>query len=180
MGSLAHGRLLKLLDRRGFRVLERRLCPTELGVPSRRPRYYLVASRAPLTPPAPSSVPLRPLAHYLDPAAADLSLRLPDHVLAKFGKGLRVLDPGDPAAYTTCFTSSYGKSVMHAGSYLRCGEGARYFAPEELARLLHFPGKFRFPESMPIRRKWHLLGNSLSVIAVRAVLGVLPAFSAAK
>ena len=42
---------MALLDERGYDVRERQLCPTELGVPSRRPRYYLVASRVGLMPP---------------------------------------------------------------------------------------------------------------------------------
>ncbi len=183
-GSQAHGRLLALLDSRGFQVRERRLCPTELGIPSRRPRYYLIASRLPFTPQTDKPHALRrPLADYLepDPQSEFLdSLRLPSHILTKFGSGLRILDPGDPAAYTTCFTSSYGKSVMRSGSYLRYGDGTRYFAPEEIARLLHFPDNFRFPARLPVRRKWRLVGNSLSVAAVREVLGALPAFSVMK
>ncbi len=162
-------------------MLERFLCPTELGVPSRRPRYYLVASRASFAPPPVlSPSPLRPLSHYLEHALTNDSLarlRLPDRILGKYGSGLRILDSGDPAAYTTCFASSYGTSVMHAGSYLRCGDGVRYFAPEEIARLLHFPCRFRFPEGMSLRRRWHLLGNSLSVIAVCEVLRAFSALS---
>lgn len=181
-GSQAHVRLLALLESRGFMLHERCLCPTELGVPSRRPRYYLAASRVPFAPPpALPATPFRPLSHYLEPGPAKGSLerlRLPDPVLTKFASGLRILDPCNPAAYTTCFTSGYGKSLMHAGSYLRCGDGIRHFAPEEIARLLHFPGHFRFPEEMPLRRQWHFLGNSLSVIAVREVLRIFSAFSA--
>jgi len=59
---------------------------------------------------------------------------------------------------------------MHAGSYLRCGDRVRRFAPEEIARLLHFPPAFRFPGTVLLRKRWHLLGNSLSVAAVRDVL----------
>jgi site-specific DNA-cytosine methylase len=63
---------------------------------------------------------------------------------------------------------------MHAGAYLSCGCGVRRFSPEEIARLLHFPPEFRFPEGMTLRRKWHLVGNSLSVVAVREVLKAFP------
>jgi site-specific DNA-cytosine methylase len=100
------------------------------------------------------------------------SLQLPEHILSRFGKGLRILDPDDPAAYTTCFTSAYGRSIMRSGSYLKCNGGARYFAPEEIARLLHFPDWFRFPEGISLKRRWHYIGNSLSVAAVREVLKV--------
>ena len=173
--SQAHARLLTILTSRGYHLHERLLCPTELGVPSRRPRYYLAASRIPFTPPHPP-VPrdLRPLSDYLlgsRAAGYTRTLGISAAIRAKFGSGLRVLDAGDLAAYTTCFTAGYGKSIMRAGSYLKCSDGVRFFAPEEIARLLHFPAEFRFPEGMPLRRKWHLLGNSLSVIAVREVLG---------
>jgi site-specific DNA-cytosine methylase len=50
----------------------------------------------------------------------------------------------------------------------------RRFAPEEIARLLHFPEAFRFPDRMTLRKKWHLVGNSLSVAAVRKVLEAFP------
>jgi site-specific DNA-cytosine methylase len=173
--SQAQEELLTLLTSRGYLLHERRLCPTELGVPSRRPRYYLAASRIPFALPlSPASRELRPLRDYLLQFSADgdsRSLILPAAIAAKFGSGLRVLDAADPSAYTTCFTAGYGKSIMRAGSYLRCDDGVRYFAPEEIARLLHFPAAFRFPVGMPNRRKWSLLGNSLSVIAVREMLG---------
>lgn len=177
-GSQAHGRLVDLLAGRGFHLQERLLCPTELGVPSRRPRYYLAASREalrPLSPPKPR--PSRPLADYLDPLpgeqAAD-ELRVPPETLARFGKGFRILDPTDPSAYTTCFTSGYGRSLMAAGAYLRRDGGVRRFSPGEIARLLHFPDGFRFPEGQALRKKWQLVGNSLSVVAVREVLRAFP------
>lgn len=169
-------RLLDLIDRKGFRHLECMLCPTELGVPMRRPRYYLMASRGRLdTPVLIAGVPLRPLGDYLNGSSGmPEELHIVGDILAKFGKGFRILDPADPGAYTTCFTSGYGRALMHAGSYLRCGKGVRRFAPEEIARLLHFPESFRFPERMILRKKWHLVGNSLSVATVRKVLEAFP------
>ncbi len=176
--SEARDLVIKLVSGRGYRVLERILCPTELGVPSRRTRYYLVASRASLNPLArPASLPGRPLSAYIDPAlSANIppNLLLPAAVFGRFASGLRILEASDPRSYTTCFTSGYGKSLMHAGSYLRCGENVRRFAPEEIACLLHFPPRFRFPDAMSIRKKWRLIGNSLSVITVNEVLRVIP------
>jgi DNA (cytosine-5)-methyltransferase 1 len=174
--SQARERLFAILTSRGYHLHERRLCPTELGIPSRRPRFYMAASRLPLNPPsARAPLELRPLKDYLEPFPAEgspRSLRLPEEIPARFGNGLRIIDADDQDAYTTCFTSGYGRSIMRAGSYLKCDDGVRYFAPEEIARLLHFPAGFHFPKGMQLRRKWHLLGNSLSVIAVREVLGV--------
>ena len=171
-------RLVDLLSNRGFEIQECTLCPTELGVPMRRPRYYLMASRVRLIPPVVIvDMPLTPLGDYLDGNDGNGipdELHVAGDVLARFGKGFRILDPKDLQAYTTCFTSGYGRSLMHAGSYLRCAGGVRRFAPEEIARLLHFPEEFRFPDRMTLRKKWHLVGNSLSVAAVRKVLEAFP------
>jgi len=175
-------RLIDLLSSRGFDIQEYMLCPTELGVPMRRPRYYLMASRGHLSPPViVVDMPLRPLGDYLDGGDGNgipEELHVGGDVLTKFGKGFRIVDPKDPQAYTTCFTSGYGRSLMHAGSYLRCEAGVRRFAPEEIARLLQFPEGFRFPDRMTLRKKWHLVGNSLSVAAVRKVLEAFPGLMA--
>jgi site-specific DNA-cytosine methylase len=176
--SQAREVLVSFLTAHSYQTRERQLCPTELGVPSRRPRYYLVASQVGLVShPLASLRRLRPLRDYLTPHMTDnppAGLLLPPQLVANFGAGLRILDPTDPAAYTTCFTAGYGKSLMHAGSYLRCRAGVRRFAPEEIARLLHLPPAFRFPDSLPLRKRWHLLGNSLAVLAVREVIKALP------
>ena len=168
-------RLVNLLSGRGYAIQECMLCPTELGVPMRRPRYYCMASRGRLEPPIlVVDMPLRPLGDYLDGSGPGSELLLAGDVVERCGKGFRILDPKDPQAYTTCFTSGYGRSLMRAGSYLRCAGGVRRFAPEEIARLLHFPEGFRFPDRMTLRKKWQLLGNSLSVAAVRKVLEAFP------
>jgi site-specific DNA-cytosine methylase len=178
--SRARMELIALLGAHGYTCRERLLCPTELGVPSRRPRYYLVASRTGLGPSRPLIASSRPLNSFLDASpdeASHAELKVPTEVVNRFGDGFRILEPDDLTAYTTCFTAGYGKSLMHAGSYLRCPEGVRRFAPYEIARLLGFPETFRFPAAMALRKRWHLLGNSLSVTAVREVLGDLPACS---
>ena len=120
-------RLIDLLSNRGFEIQECTLCPTELGVPMRRPRYYLMASRHSLdSPVVVVDAPLRPLGDYLDGGDGNCvpeELHIAGDVLARFGKGFRILDPNDSQAYTTCFTSGYGRSHMHAGSYLKCKGG---------------------------------------------------------
>lgn len=172
--SQARTRLLPLLESRGFRISEQHLCPTELGVPSRRPRYYLIATRGELVPAPCRQHQSRPLSSYLDPLVGctlPTSLLVMPEIIERFGSGLRILDGEDPSAYTTCFTSGYGKSIVNAGSYLRHDSDVRYFTPEEILRLLHFPPWFTLPDHLPLRKKWHLVGNSLSLAAVREVLG---------
>jgi site-specific DNA-cytosine methylase len=174
-------RLVDFLSGLGYRIQECLLCPTELGIPMRRPRYYFMASRGRLEPPTlVVDVPLQPLGDYLDGEDIPGELLVAGDVVERFGKGFRILDPKDPQAYTTCFTSGYGRSLMHAGSYLRCAGGVRRFSPEEIARLLHFPDGFRFPDRMTLRKKWHLVGNSLSVAVVRKVLEAFPDVQSSK
>lgn len=175
--SQACERLMELLKTRQFEIRERLLCPTELGIPSRRPRYYLVASRFGMHPHRPVAARHRPLSTYLDTTltgASPAELLVSPEVVYRFGEGFRILDPADAAAYTTCFTAGYGKSLMHAGSYLHTDSGVRRFAPHEIARLLDLPANFRFPETMSMRKRWQLLGNSLSVVAAREVFSELP------
>ena len=56
------------------------------------------------------------------------------------------------------------------------GEGVRRFPPSEILRLLGFPPSFQLPEALPRRKAWQLAGNSLSLAAVRVVLGTVPFF----
>ena len=175
--SAACGRLKHVLASRGYQLRERLLCPAELGVPSRRPRYYLVASRRELASPRPVAGRSRALSSFLAPVSGDIpptDLLLSPEVVGRFGPGLRILDPANPAAYTTCFTAGYGKSLMHAGSYLADPGGVRRFAPAEIAALLGFPETFRFPAVLSLRKRYQLLGNSLSVFAVQEILSQLP------
>src|SRR5688500_7979710 len=97
-GSLAHERLLAIFERCGYAVAERLLCPTELGVPNRRRRFYLVASRDGLCPWAPlPAVRLRPLASYLDPHEA-LELLVDPALVARYERAADVVDADDPGA----------------------------------------------------------------------------------
>ena len=87
---------------------------------------------------------------------------------------------GDPSAVTSCFTSAYGRSPVRAGSYLREADGRiRRFSPPEILRLLGFREMFQLPVALSYARAWPLVGNSLSVPAVRHVLACIPELSAA-
>lgn len=182
--SEARRRLVEILDGRGYGFQETFLCPMDLGVPMRRPRYYLAASRRRLAPYRHSITgEMRPLSRYLDTAYQEKTpedLTVSSEVLEKFGPGLRILDASDPSAYTTCFTSGYGRSIMHSGSYLHVKGGVRRFSPEEILRLLGFPEGYRFPGGVSLRKKWQLAGNSLSVTAVREILKAFPDVTAVK
>jgi len=125
-GSQTHTRLRRTLEDAGYRVREWHLCPTGLGLPNRRRRFYLVASRTGFTTSStcpseiatPSSPPagLRP---YLDPEP-EPDLTVASALLERYRHAVDVVDAGDPQAVTATFTAAYGRSPVRSGSY-RCG-----------------------------------------------------------
>ena len=179
-GSQAHRLLLDQLHKLGYHYLSRQLCPSEMGWPNRRPRFYLLASRQPL-----SSWRRLPRfdcsLHELIDAALPASPRaehyeLPQSLVQRYFNALDRVD--SHSSTTACFASSYGKSTVRAGSYLAYGDLAygdrryRRFTPREVARLLGFSDTFRL-DDLTDRAAWKLLGNSLSLPSVRYVLSHL-------
>jgi DNA (cytosine-5)-methyltransferase 1 len=188
--SRAHRRLAEVLSAAGYRWHERLLCPSDLGMPNRRRRFYLVAGRGdvalaePAIPAPPP--PRRRLAVFLDAAPA-ANLAVPVELARRYRHALDVVFPHDPEALAACFTSAYGRSPVRSGSYLALaprGEDAgeppplRRFSPAEILRLLGFPASFRLPPDLPREAAWHLAGNSLSLPAVRAMLAAVPPLAA--
>ncbi len=168
-GSRAQELMRRTLDELGYEVHERILCPTELGVPARRPRYYLVASRDGLGEvPEPEHTPRR-LVDFLEEEPDD-ELWVPPEILEKHGRGMRILDPEDQDEVCNTFTSAYGKTWRSAGSYLRFGERVRRFSAAEILATLGFPGGYVFPSEFTRRQRYKYAGNSLSVVAVREAL----------
>lgn len=173
-GSRTHRRLRAVLDGLGYEVRELLLCPSKLGLPNRRRRFYLVAGRDGLpAPAAPAPVAGRTLASCLDrrPAAA---LWVEPALIERYRHALDVVDSSDPAAVTACFTAAYGRSPVRSGSYLATPLGPRRFSPAEILRLLGFPESYRLPPDLPLSAAWRLAGNSLSVDVVRRILSLLP------
>ena len=168
--SRARRLLVDTLQSAGYSICERVICPTELGIPCRRLRYYLLAG---LTPPDEFSFDrldqdgtLRPLASYLD-AKVDDDLQLDERTLEQYREAIDRVDPSDSGAIAACFTSAYGRSPVRSGSYLTTEDGVRRFSPSEIVRLLGFSTSFQFPPDMSQRRRYALAGNSLSVDVVR-------------
>lgn len=185
-GSRCHARLVSTLDRAGYVVREGVLCPTDLGLPNRRRRYYLIASsRGPLPAWMPEAQPVRrrgTLRPYLDPeldpeggGPPPPALRVDPEVVRRYEGALDVVDPNDPGAVTACFTAAYGRSPVRSGSYLALPDGGlRRFSPAEILRFLGFPVTYALPADLPPERAWPLVGNSLSIPAVRRVLSAIP------
>ncbi|MEM1178097.1 MAG: DNA cytosine methyltransferase [Acidobacteriota bacterium] len=181
--------LVAALERSGYlhSMWEEVICPSDFGWPNRRPRYYLVASRRGAfrdrTTPPPRR---RSLASLLDQSAdpeasssGNPDLELDPEVLVRYRHAIEILDRDDPAAMTACFTSAYGRSPVRSGSYVKTAIGARYFTPLEILGLLGFPETYRLPAwaagpGNGRKKAWRLVGNSLSLPAVRHALSWFP------
>ena len=166
----------------GYQIQTCTFCPSKLGWPNRRPRVYCIASQTDL-PKLPSQPVVKtiPLSQFID---ANISpethpaLWLDSRTVERYFDAMdrvaisndTVLGNPDQQPITACFASSYSKAVVRSGSYLETQWGYRRFSPREVARLLGFSDAFCLPASLPIRRQWHLLGNSLSLPALRHVL----------
>ncbi|MEM1349195.1 MAG: DNA cytosine methyltransferase, partial [Myxococcota bacterium] len=157
----------------GYTARDFILCPTTLGVPNKRERYYLVAARHELPERAIAERPMRPLSEYLD-EDPDEALFLEEELVAKHGPGMRILERAqatDPNTISNCFTGAYGRTFRFSGSFLSEPNGrTRYFSTAEVARLLGFADTLCMPPSFTQRQAYKYLGNSLSVHAVREVL----------
>jgi site-specific DNA-cytosine methylase len=191
--SRCRQRLLAVLEDAGYTVRETLLCPSQLGWPNRRQRYYLLASRvSELSDIAGASGPPRPTRSLrslleLEPMAArDPDLLVGPRLTSSYFHALHRVRGDDPAAVTACFTAAYGRSPVRSGSYLELEPTAsspgtlpplRRFSPQEVLRLLGFGKSFDLPPDLSLANGWRLVGNSLSVPAVRHVLAAVPACS---
>ncbi len=176
--SETHARLCRTLSQAGYRIEQLLLCPTELGVPMRRRRFYLLAVQgdAPIRTRTAAAEGSFPLATYLEATADDDNGLLVDvSLLDQYRGALGIVDRDDAEAICACFTSAYGRSPVRSGSYLRRADGqVRRFHPREILSLLGFPESYQLPDGIDHRRAWRLIGNSVSVDAVRWWLSAVP------
>jgi DNA (cytosine-5)-methyltransferase 1 len=173
--SDAHRRLLGVLERAGYHVTEEILCPTQFGVPNKRPRYYM-AARKDAVPVFKTKQVGRPFQTYLE-KDLDPRLEVRDQDFQKYGKAFLIVDAEDPDAVTSCFTSAYGKSWVFSGSYLRQDGVLRRFSARELLNFMHFRPEFAIPDSVSLKKSWKYIGNSLSIPPTRSAFDALVAES---
>jgi len=146
------------------------LCPTQFGVPNRRPRVYVAASASGIKDGAlPSIEPCR-IVNYLD-TDEDESQYLSAETIARHGPGLDVVT--SESCRSACFIGGYGKRFVGSGSFLKTQRGLRRFSPKEVSRLLCYPPDFRFPTEVPSRKQYKLLGNGLNLTVANWVLNQL-------
>ena len=175
-GSITHSLLLDTLGALDFQIQERVLCPTAFGIPNRRERYYLVAGKTSLRDLPLPRVEARHLRDFLDKEPLP-GLSVDPELVKQYRHALNVVDPVDPMAVAACFTAAYGHSPIRSGSYLQSPSGLRRFSPAEILRLLGFPKSYTLPSDLSLESSWRLVGNSLSIHAVRYVLSAIPELS---
>lgn len=165
-------------SREGYRIETCNFCPTQIGWPNRRPRVYVLASLEPKVRlnrnhEFDSMKPINGL--LVDKPEQEVHeedlhlLWLTEAVANQYRTAIDKVDGSDHSSVTACFASSYGRTVIRSGSYLRVENRFRRFVPREVARLLGFPDEFVLPKQLDLRTQWKLLGNSLSLVAVRHV-----------
>lgn len=154
------------------RIVE--LCSSQFGIPMKRPRFFVVASRNPLPEIGlPSARERIPLALFLDAGNANGCLNIHPSTVARYEEGMNIIEPNDNDAYAICFTSGYGVSFKSSGSFIRQNGTVRRFAPEEILALLGFGPEFSFPPDMDLKSRWRLAGNSVDIRCIQHLLRVL-------
>ncbi len=163
-------------NRAGYHIQTISVCPSELGWPNRRPRVYCIASLEKISGPQRPVRRPKPLSLFLDNSITPEShpkLWIEKETIDRYFGAMDRVAMTDDNPITACFASSYGKTIVRSGSYLETEWGYRRFSPREVARLLGFDNDFRLPDSLSLERQWHLLGNSLSLPALRYALSAL-------
>ncbi|KAJ1728774.1 hypothetical protein LPJ61_003858 [Coemansia biformis] len=143
---------------------------------------------------ASAAITRQPLSAYIDPASDHIpSLAVPEpDILKRRRLGFDIVT--STSECTSTFTKAYGSShLIGSGSLLQTrkldtdsrtlespeeliGLGLRFFSPNEVARLHHFPldkaggHSLEFPSSITLRQRLQLLGNSLNVHVVAQLL----------
>ncbi len=168
----------------GYHIQMRTMCPSTLSWPNRRPRVYCIASlkSLPEQHPQPEQhshlIAKKPttISEFMDhniTRESHPTLWLEEKTVERYFHAMDRVALSNGSAVTACFAASYGKSIVRSGSYLQTTTGYRRFSPREVARLLGFNEDFRLPSTISMERQWHLLGNSLSLPAVRHVMAGL-------
>lgn len=177
LGSRAEAMLAGCLAELGYRQAAVSICSTQLGIPMLRPRlFYLASRKGEITEFAAPPALSRPLSEFIDPDCSNnAALLMPESVRLKYADSLNIISVDDPQARTICFTSGYFRCVKASGSLISLPDNRlRYFAPEEILKLMGFPESFCFPADMPLSCKFRLAGNSIDLRSLRTALSLLP------
>ena len=171
----------RTLSGNGYRWQEQQLCSTDFGLPNRRKRFFVSASRE--HEPELGKIEqtrIRPLSEFLETSAELVKwqdkLRVHTDELNNWRRASDLIQLAEgmrQVPVTACFTSAYGKSPVQSGSWLWQDDVVRRFSPREILRLLGFPDRFALTSQLTLRQQWKLVGNSLSLPCVEHVLSSL-------
>jgi DNA (cytosine-5)-methyltransferase 1 len=172
--SRARSKFVKIAEIVGMHVVDFDLCATQFGIPMKRPRRFVVASRRSIEQAIPNAQPMQPLKKFLHEGPHDPLLYLDLDTVTRFADALNLIDADDRSALCICFTSNYWKSMRASGSYLREHSGAiRRFSPSEILRLMGCPHDYQFPPEVTLQARLRLAGNSVNVNCIIHLLKCL-------
>ncbi len=170
-GSAVHSKLLRQLTICGYHTCQVELCSTAFGVPMRRPRIFVIASRSgSIQGGAVAGTAAIPLQGYLelDPSP---QLIVAQSVIDRYGDSFDIVEAEDRKSQVICFTSGYWRCRNSSGSFLRLADNKlRRFSPREILNLLGFNPGFAFPADVGLPTQWRLVGNSVDVRCIRHIL----------
>lgn len=135
------------------------------------------------------------VSNYIDSSIDTKNYLLSDDLLTK---RFQVLDiQTNESENTMCFTKAYSRFIEGTGSVfcdlplnelqvklkeidesensldLKKSLKLRFISPHEISRLMSFPEKFKFPQSLSEKQKFKLLGNSINVSVVSELIKLL-------
>jgi site-specific DNA-cytosine methylase len=168
--SDAFALLARRLNETGLKLRCYNLCPTQFGIPNRRPRIFIVASVNDVENELLPSLEPCPISIFLD-STEDVNLYLSDEIIERHGPGLDIVTP--ESRRSSCFIGGYGKRFVGGGSFLKTQSGTRRFSPGEISRMLGYPSSFRFPQGLSLNNQYKLLGNGLNLVVAEWVLRTL-------
>ncbi len=175
--SRVKARLVAMLQTLGYRYRSVELCSSMFGVPMRRPRHFMVASRVHEPVLAIDFEPLRDkreLKDYLTADQNDQRLVMIESELERYRPVLNIVDPSEGESYVICFTRGYYKCRKASGSLIQLPDGrVRFISPKEILDLFGFSDQFQFPSSVNYETSWRLIGNSVDVRAIKLMLSTL-------
>ncbi|MBX9691225.1 MAG: DNA cytosine methyltransferase, partial [Cyanobacteria bacterium] len=171
--SKSYELLQEKLQSLDYKIESHSLCSTDFGVPMRRPRFFLIACRNKQVSPIDlrSFSDSRTLPDYLD-SGLDDQLLLDEEIAIRYAPVINAVEAEDPNATLICFTRGYDRCRKASGSLLKLSSGRlRLFAPDEILRLFGFSDRYELPLQLSLAAKLRLVGNSVDVRAVKALLG---------
>lgn len=172
---------------RRYEKFELILCPTQFGIPMRRPRIFVCAIRSGAGATLSSAksgqrsddVQMQPISDFLFDSGDQFVIS--DEDWRRHKQVINLVDPSAPNEQAICFTSGYGKCWKASGSMIRMKDGRiRRFSPYEILKLLGFKDGFQLSEDIRLTKQWRLVGNTVEVRCVNHVLNELREYMVAK